>query len=162
MIESWVTGDAAVVASLKAKGPQIVAAVRASIQKSALRVQRLAREKVNGEVLNVRTGTLRRSINSAMDGDDTNIVGVVSTNVKYARRLEYGFHGTETVREHMRMMTVAFGKQVKNPHKILVHSFSRTANTAEHSFLRSSLHDLQDQIKDDLERAVWRALDNGA
>jgi hypothetical protein len=43
---------------------------------------------------------------------------VVGTNVEYARPHEYGFNGTVTVKEHLRLVKKAFGKSLKTPKEV--------------------------------------------
>jgi HK97 gp10 family phage protein len=46
--------------------------------------------KLSGQILNVRTGTLRRSITAQTEDRGNEIVGQVGTNVKYAKFHEFG------------------------------------------------------------------------
>ena len=61
----------------------------------------------------VDTGRLRSSITREMGGDAEGMVGRVGTNVEYARRIEFGFVGTD--------------------------SLGRTYNQAPRSFLRAAV-----------------------
>jgi phage gpG-like protein len=59
--------------------------------------------------IGVVTGRLRSSINAALSSSLTNRGRTVElrfgTDVPYARKHEYGFRGTETVRVHLRRLT---------------------------------------------------------
>ena len=96
-------------------------------------------------------------MNYRITENDTSIYGIVGTNAEYAAVHEYGFRGVVTVREHLRMMKVAFGRQVKNPRKITVRQHPMNMNMPERSFLRSSLKDFTPQIQAGYEAAMKRA-----
>ena len=107
--------------------------------------------KLSGQVLKNRTGTLRRSINYKIGGKGTNnISATVGTNIEYARIHEFGFHGAVSIKAHMRMQVMAFGKAMKNPHSVSVRAHTANVNFPERSFLRSALDDKREQIKIEL------------
>ena len=56
------SSDARVIAAIKARGPKIVESLRVALDQSMLMLQRRIQEKLSGEVLQDRGGTLRRSI----------------------------------------------------------------------------------------------------
>lgn len=115
---------------------------------------RVVRNKLNGQVLNVRSGTLRRSIDQAVYQDGSQIRGVVGTNVEYARVHEYGFNGTVTVKEHLRLVKKAFGKDLKTPKEVMVRTHAARVNLPERSFLRSALRDLEPAFFESMEQAA--------
>ncbi len=104
------------------------------------------KDKLSGQVLNRRTGDLSRSINSEFS--DGGLTGTVGTNVPYGRVHEYGIQAE--IKAHMRMMTQAFGKPVKEPRLIEVGAY--TVKFKERSFLRTALRDLEPEIKSQLSR----------
>lgn len=109
-------------------------------------------DKLEGQVLNHITGRLQGSIHSDTTDGGTTITGrVYSSGCDYAAIHEYGFSGTETVREHLR--THLFGREV-DPY--LVPSFTREMNMPERSFLRSALKDYEQKIIDGISGAVAR------
>jgi hypothetical protein len=65
-------------------------------------VRHLAGRKLDGEVLNRRTGTLARSITSVIDDQVNKITLTVGSNVKYLRYWERGVKGDFAVRTHQR------------------------------------------------------------
>lgn len=156
MITGKVMGGREVVLHLKTTLPEGIA------QRVATAVDRLSLElltkvkaqKLSGQVLKNRTGTLRRSINRAMQQGDGKIQASVGTNIAYAKVHEFGFHGTEQVKAHLRMMKVAFGREVMNPRQIEVKAFTRQVNLPERSFLRSALREMESQIKEQISLAV--------
>jgi phage gpG-like protein len=107
--------------------------------------------KLSGQVLRRVTGNLASSIHeggpnstTAFTDEGFQLVGKVGTRVKYAAIHEYGFSG-----EISRTVTQAWGRPVKNPHKITYH-----ATFPERSFLRSGLEDMSTRIKNDIAAAV--------
>lgn len=109
--------------------------------------------KLTGQVLNVRSGRLRRSINQRITGQGTNeVTGTVGTNLAYGRPHEYGFSGTVSVREHLRTITQAFGNPI-GPMTITVKAHKMTMKLPEKSFLRSALRDLEPSIDSELRKA---------
>lgn len=62
----------------------------------------------------------------------------VGTNVIYARRHQDGFHGTEQVAKHERVIQEAFGVRLLSPKEVTVGTFTRKANTPARPFLGMS------------------------
>ncbi|MFX8565905.1 HK97 gp10 family phage protein, partial [Acinetobacter baumannii] len=66
--------------------------LKVGIGRAVLKLQReVVQNKLSGQVLNVRTGNLRRSIDQVVTTEGSAVIGIVSTNVKYGRIHEYGF-----------------------------------------------------------------------
>lgn len=99
-------------------------------------------KKLSGQVLNVRTGTLRRSITFRVNSLPDKIEGVVGTNLIYAAIHEYG--GQFRTR-------LGTGK---NPPKVGGKPFG---TMPERSFLRSSLRENSSNIVRQLNAAIGRA-----
>lgn len=160
-ITGRVVGDKAVVARISS----IVPSVRQSLTRAMLRITidlqgYVVKNKLSGQLLNRRTGTLAASMQHKVVSTSEGVVGVVGSRVnagaplKYARALEDGFTGTVNVREHLRMMTTAFGKAVKDPHKITVGAHSAHRNIKARHYLSSSLAERRDAYLDQIEKAV--------
>lgn len=158
MIKAWILDSDRVVARLGSQPEVIKGALKESIGRLTLALLVKAKEKLSDQVLHVRTGRLRRSVTSRLDESGNTVTGVVGTNVSYAARHEYGFTGTENVKQHLRMCKQAFGRPLKNPHEITVKAFSRHVNYPAHSFLRSALQELQPEVKREIESAMNRAM----
>ena len=161
MIDASVTGDERVIASIRSQYQKVITNVEQSIGRLTLKL--LTRVKVNklsGQVLNVRTGRLRRSITYVVNKTPSRITGIVGTNVEYARAHELGFSGEVSVKAHLRRTKTekklfirgAKAGQVntkqtlrdqkaKSP-TILVKAHTRKVNLPEKSFLRSALSDM--------------------
>lgn len=147
MITVEISGDSQIIAKLESFTPRLQVNL---VKKMRLAMIYLAgyvkSEKLSGQVLNVRTGTLRRSITQQVTDEAESITGIVGANIKYAAIHEYGFQGTEQVKEHIRHSST--GKAA------VVRAFSRRVNMPERSFLRSSLTDTTDKITEYLQQAV--------
>jgi phage gpG-like protein len=154
IIDGTVVGDREVVAKLTKYPEGLRKELRAAIERAGMRVQRHAKEsKLSGQVLNVRTGRLRRSINLRVTEDPAMIQATVGTNVAYAKVHEFGFSGAVTVREHLRRSKATFRAS-------LVRAHSRRFSMPQRSFLRSALSDLKAEIKTVLDAAVTRTTRN--
>lgn len=154
MINYHVDGDA----NLSATVDQINEAVRQSIVRSTLKLLvKVKREKLSGQVLNVRTGRLRRSITQKVIDLSNGVTGIVGTNVEYAAAHEYGFKGDVTVKAHLRMIKMAFGKSI-SPKQVSIKTHTRKVDLPEKSFLRSALEEMRKEIKQDLEVSIQRGI----
>lgn len=159
MITAAVQGDAAVVIRLRRVGTEVDSAAKASIGRLALRLQaNVMSKKLTGQVLKVRTGTLRRSITQAVVSDGQSVTGVVSTNVVYAAKHEYGFNGAETVKAHLRKVKMAWGKPLKTPVMANVGSFTRNVKYPPRSFLRSALRELEPAVQAEFSQSLKAAI----
>lgn len=114
----------------------------------------IVRDKLSGQVLHFRTNNLRGSIHPAVTNENGAVVGTVGTNVVYAAVHEYGFNGTETVKEHLRTIRQAFGRPLKSPRQVTVRQHSRTVSFPVRSFLRSAMEDMHNEIIDELAASV--------
>lgn len=142
---------------LAAYPDRLHAAVADSIGRSVFRLQReVMQNRLSGQVLGIKTGNLRRSIQHGgkvvLDGRFVH--GEVNTNVRYGAMHEYGFSGAVNVKAHLREIKQAFGKPLKSPRFVQVAAHSRAVNLPERSFLRSALRDLKPLIEADLKRSV--------
>jgi hypothetical protein len=139
---------------------RVQTALERKITQLTIKLQRkVVAEKLQGQVLKVRTGRLQRSITQAVQKADGSVIGVVSTAVKYARPLEYGFAGTVNVREHLRTITQAFGKQLKEPVTVTVKAHTARLNLMPpHSFLRTALKEMEPEILAGIDEAIKGAL----
>lgn len=159
MIKGEVLGGDAVVTRLKTGDSRLREGMSQSIGRLVLTLQRNVKaDKLSGQVLNVRTGRLRRSINSRLENNNTaQPAGFVGTNVSYARAWEYGFDGKVNVRQSLRMQVVAFGKSIE-PRQVTVQAHSRTVHMPAKSFLGSALQEMQPEIMRELSGAVTEAI----
>lgn len=159
MVKFELVGGDALVSVLKSWQPKLQGEVERSIGRSALRLQRhVMANKLSGQVLNVRTGTLRRSIDQVVERTANGVTGIVNTNVRYGAAHEYGFSGAVSVKAYLRTIKQAFGRPLKEARVVQVRASSRNVKLPERSFLRSALRDLQPSIQADLQQAIERAI----
>lgn len=125
-----------------------------------LQLEAKVKNKLSGAVLQVKTGALRRSIFSTVEDQGNAVYGVVASSgdVKYAAIHEFGFSGTEAVKAHVRQISQAFGKPLKNAIAVQVRAFDRKMDMPQRSFLRSSLAEMKDAITQGLQQAVREAV----
>ena len=172
----------ALMAHLSAFPERLATSVVRAMNRITIGLQaRVKAEKLSGQVLHVRTGTLRRSINREVraSGSAGMIEGIVGTNVEYAAAHEYGFDGTVTVRAHVRRISTKFksealqsqngkaatiarwvgrsGKNrfVKGYADVAAHA--RHMHLPERSFLRSALKEYEPVARIELQRALLEA-----
>lgn len=138
----------------------IIEQIRTTIKKLTFKLQaKIKNDKLTGQVLNVRTGRLRRSINAEFQelGDGL-IQGLVGTNVPYAKIHEFGFNGEQQVKEYMQKRKQVFGRMLKDPIQVTIRAHVRKINLPERSFMRSALEELRPEIIEELQAATKRGL----
>lgn len=151
MIRGYIFGQKETIAKLGKLNEKGKAALRVSVQRLTLQLlAKVKAQKLTGQVLNVRTGRLRRSINQRVVADGKGIFGKVGTPVKYGRHHELG--ETVTVKAHLRTIKQAWGKKLKNP--IVVHVKAHTVKYPERSFLRSALKEMEPGIRAEMRRTL--------
>ena len=162
MISAQITGIAQTIYRIHTFSPNVRHEVEMELRAIARDLQtHVKRDKLSGQVLKNRSGHLRQGINQRVIVDSqmmTAIVGFDSRALPYGRFWEYGFHGTEEVRSHLRMMKVAWGIPMKEPRQVTVGAFTRKVDQAARSFLRSSLDDMVKEIHERLRAAAARGL----
>lgn len=148
-------------ARLRGAPQRLRAAMEAVVQRLSIMVQGKVKDKLTGQVLHVRSGTLRRSINRVVQSDTAGVVATVGTNVRYAAVHEYGFDGDVTVRAHVRRVasrSVGKGKKLSVQGVAFVREHTRHMHVPETSFLRSVLIESGAQIRADIKAAAVGAL----
>ena len=159
MLRMEFIGGDVLVALLRAYGDKVQTAIVKSVARSALKLQSEVMERrLSGQVLNVRTGNLRRSIHQRVTNTGSAVIGEVNTNVRYGMAHEYGFAGTVNVKASLRQVRQAFGRPLKSPRYVQVRAHSRNVRLPERSFLRTALRDLKPEIEADLRNSVKGAL----
>jgi hypothetical protein len=155
MLTVEITGDRELIAKLSAMPSKVHDALLRKGNSLRLLLEAKVKQKLSGEVLNVRTGALRRSIFGTTDDQRTAITWRVASSgdVKYAARWEFGFKGDEEVRAHTRTITQAFGREI-TPKEVAVRSFIRHVDVAARPFLRPSLAEMAPEIVRGLTEAV--------
>lgn len=119
--------------------------------------QRIQEGELSGQILGVRSGALRSSIDLQIDQSGDEVSATVSSDSAYAQVHEYGFSGTVDVRASLRRITQAFGHSISEK-AINVRSYRRRMDLPERSFLRSALEDMEPQVRDEVAAALLEAL----
>jgi phage gpG-like protein len=158
LITATLIGDREVVAKLNAAPDKLRQGLARAVTRLALETERLAKQKVSGPVLKVRTGSLRSSINigSTPYVTPTAIYGQVGTNIRYARIHEFGgqIHVPEIRPKKARVLAFEVGGQTVFAMRAAAH----VVKMPERSFLRSALREMQPRIEEELRATVARAL----
>jgi hypothetical protein len=151
-------GDTAVVAMLHSKAPKLSASVRNSVMRATIMLLAYVKaNKLSGQVLHVRSGTLRRKVNYRMQGNASFSTGIVGVKLAYARPHEYGFDGIVNVRESLRTIKQAFGRSIA-PVTFPVRAHTVHMKLPERSFLRSSLRELTPEIREMIRAGVMAGI----
>lgn len=134
------TGLDAGVAKLEALGPALRIGLRETVERQAILLQRhVVAEKLHGQVLHVRSGTLARSITYRVEESAGVIRGIVGTNVGYGKAHEFGMtlHIPEIRPRNAKALRFMVGGSVVFATRVRAHD----VHLPERSFLRSSLKD---------------------
>ena len=164
--------------SLKARLAGYPARLQASVlrvvQRLAIEVQRSVKsDKLSGQALHVRTGTLRRSINQEVTASGGAVTAVVGTNVRYAKVHEFGFDGNVSVKAHVRRNaqqlkaalrtrkdgSAYYSRNGMRDGSVPVRAHTRHMVVPERSFLRSTLREFKPKIVAEIEAAAKEAWD---
>jgi hypothetical protein len=109
------------------------------MQMLGVALQQTVRDNLGGKILRKRSGRLTASVDVAVTSVGRDVgVAVGVAGVPYAAYQEYGFHGSETVRAHLRTVKEAFGRPIA-PHAVAVRPFARRVEYPAHSYLRAAL-----------------------
>lgn len=151
-------GQEKVIARFGAMPDKVRAALRRKIYALAIELANRVRQKLSGQVLQVRSGDLRASIFENVDETETSIIGRVgsSGDVKYAAIHEYG--GTIPAHEVVpsKAQALAFvwqGKQV-----FFKHVHIPDVHMPERSYLRSSLAEMKQEIISEIQSAAHEGM----
>ncbi len=156
-VKATVVGAAEVKAKLARAGTTIHDAVYKAVQEMGLRLlAHVKADKLSGQVLHVRTGRLRRSINMRMSDDGSSIYASVGTNVVYARINELG--GTTSPHEIVAKNAQAL-HFVMGGKDVFVRKVNHPGSKVpERSFLRSALADMRPEIIARIQQALNQAV----
>jgi hypothetical protein len=154
-IEVKLTGETELEAVIIGAPERVRAALYKKMTVIGLKLQAKMVRKLSGEVVNVVTGNLRRSIFMAGPtwSDDTISVVVGSSgDVKYAAPIEYGSAAHDIVPTKAKALHFMWGGQER--------FFKRVHIPAQpaRSFIRSSLAEMQGDIDAELTEAVAEGL----
>lgn len=154
MLKIEIIGGEEVARRLSAIEPKVHGSLLSTITKLSFELQaKVVSEKLQGQVLGNKTGTLWWSITPRIEDTPTRISGRVGTNVDYGFIHEYGFKGNVTVDSHLRQITKAWGRSI-TPKKVFVRTHQKKANYPVRSFLRSALREMEPMIKIEIDKAI--------
>lgn len=155
MIRGALVGDRETIARLGKVSDKARPAVKQSIVNLTLRLlAKVKSEYLSGQVLNVRTGRLRRSINQRITESGSRIEGIVGTNVEYARVHELGFKGVVSVKAHARKIKQAWGKPLKSAKVVQVAAHTRNVDIPKRAFLLPALREMDDDARKEISAAL--------
>jgi phage gpG-like protein len=131
----------------------------------ALRLEAYVKEnKLSGQVLNVRSGNLRRSIQSKVTQsiDDKDVVDITvysDGSVPYADIHEYGGHTPPHIITPVQAQALSFIYEGKRVFAKIVHHPGSIM--PERSYLRTSIAEMTPTIRDEIENTVNDAIQQG-
>jgi hypothetical protein len=158
VITAYLVGDVQLLERLRALPDAINSGLLRGITQLGIELQRrVQQDKLSGQVLRSRTGSLRSSIGLQVDQSDGAVTASVFTDSRYAGAEEYGFTGTVSVRTSLRRIRQAFGRPIAEK-TISVRAYDRRMDLPEHSFLRSALEDVRPAIRDGVQAALAEAV----
>ena len=158
MITAYLVGDVQLLERLRALPGAINSGLLGGIAHLGIELRRhVQQDKLSGQVLRSRTGSLRSSVSLQVDQSGGAVTASVFTDSRYAGAQEYGFAGTVSVRASLRRIREAFGRPIAEK-AISVRAYDRRMDLPERSFLRSALEDIAPAIRDEVEAALAEAV----
>lgn len=158
MIAAYLVGDDQALERLRALPEAVSSRLLRAITQLGIELQRnVEQDKLSGQVLQSRTGSLKSSIDFRVDQSGGAFAASVFSTSRYAAVQEYGFAGTVSVRASLRRIREAFGRPIAEK-TISVRAYDRRMNLPERSFLRSALEDIAPVIRDEVEAALSEAV----
>jgi phage gpG-like protein len=148
-----IVGDREFAARLDAMPGRMREGLVRAVTRLGLELQRKVQaEKLTGQVLKVRTGSLRSSINTEISQSADQVAASVGTNIRYARVHEYGVDHPWVIAAKDRALRFELGGRV------IFRRSVRHPPLPERSFLRSALREMQPAIEAGLKNAVAQAI----
>jgi phage gpG-like protein len=153
MITIEVLGDRKLAARLDAMPGRMREGLARAVTRLGLELQKKVQaEKLTGQVLKVRTGSLRSSINTEVSQTAEQVAASVGTNIRYAKVHEYGVAQPWVIAAKGRALRFETGGRV------IFRRSVRHPPLPERSFLRSALADMRPAIEAGLREAVAQAI----
>ena len=163
MIKAVIVGKEGVIESFRALPAKASDRLREVLKDLAFKMlTKVKNEKLSGQVLKNRTGTLRRSINSRIEESGTKMTALVGTNVVYAAIHEYGgiikiAPRSQKLYYKMKADGTLGNRWVRKSHSNFMQEAERKGHEIhmpERSFLRSALTEMEGQIRSELGTAM--------
>jgi phage gpG-like protein len=149
-----VLGDRELVARLDAMPGRVHDGLARAVARLGFELQRkMQAEKLTGQVLEVRAGSLRSSINTVVEDSGTEVSATVGTNVFYGRVHEYGVARSWLIEaKNARALKFTIGGKTMFRRRVT------HPPLPERSFLRSALAEMAPAIEEGLREAVTAAI----
>lgn len=157
--------DRALIQKLDRLPEKMRGAMKRKVTELTLKLESRVKQKLSGEVLNVKTGALRRSIHSTVEDTGSSITGKVASSgdVNYAAIHEFGGTidhpgGTAYIPTASGAVQFISNEAAAAMKGALPRTRPHENPMPERSFLRSSLADMKQEIIDGLAAAVKEGL----
>jgi hypothetical protein len=158
VISAELLGDGPALDRLRGLPSAVNEGLARAIAKLGIALQSSVRQdKLSGEVLKVRSGGLKSSIDVEIDKSGAGVTATVFSDLDYAAAQEYGFLGTVNVRASLRLIKQAFGHPIATK-TVSVRAHSRQTDLPARSFLQSALDNMAPNISTDVEDALREAI----
>jgi len=156
MLSYQIVGNLKIIKRLSEMSLQVQKELAVAIKEQTAKVLYRAKQKVSGQVLKNRTGTLRRKINMKFIESGKNTYGSVGIKLTYAAAHEFGFQGKglAQVKAHKRKTKRGSLADVK------AHARNWKMNLPKRSFLREALKELKPEILKAIQDAIYRGASN--
>jgi hypothetical protein len=158
VISAYLVGDEQLLERLRGISDAVNSGLARCITQLGIDLQRnVQQDKLSGQVLKSRTGTLKSSIDRRVDQNARGATTDIFTALRYGAAQEYGFTGTVSVGASLRRIREAFGRPIAEK-TISVRAYDRRMALPERSFLRSALDDMTPAIRDAVDAALAEAV----
>jgi hypothetical protein len=158
VITAYLVGDEQLLERLRGISDAVNSGLARCITQLGIDLQRnVQQDKLSGQVLKSRTGTLKSSIDSRVDQNARGATTDIFTALRYGAAQEYGFTGTVSVGASLRRIREAFGRPIAEK-TISVRAYDRRMALPERSFLRSALDDMTPAIREAVDAALAEAV----
>jgi hypothetical protein len=158
VITAYLVGDEQLLERLRGISDAVNSGLARCITQLGIDLQRnVQQDKLSGQVLKSRTGTLKSSIDRRVDQNARGATTDIFTALRYGAAQEYGFTGTVSVGASLRRIREAFGRPIAEK-TISVRAYDRRMALPERSFLRSALEDMTPAIRDAVDAALAEAV----
>lgn len=159
MFNVTLEGADELITRLDAMPATVQALLKAKVTALAIKLQtHVANDKLAGQVLKVKTGALRRSIQQVVETSSDSVIGKVFSagDVKYAAIHEYG--GTIPAHDIFPSKAQALAFIIGGSTVFAKHVSMPAVTMPEKSFLRSALADMAAEISKGMKDAVIEGL----
>lgn len=154
-------GDTKLIARMESWPTSVQVALYQKVSFFVLKLEAyIKNSKLNGQVLKRVSGALARSITSKVEQTAMTVIGIVFSagDVKYAAIQEYGGTTLAHIIRPKTASVLAFG----NPKIYAAYVNHPGSHIPEHSYMRSALNDMSQEISIGLKQAAVEGLMKGA